>query len=97
MNTGAILNRINFGMTVASGRLPGASPFGFRDADILRTAQAELQVEGVVAALLGGDVSAETRAVFVSGENPLLKGQPGLCGLPLLVGLTLGSPEFQRR
>lgn len=141
MNTGAILNRINFGMVVAANRVPGVSPVGFKDADILQTATRELQVDGVIAALLGGDASADTRAVLVNGENPLAKdlppfpdpadpamGQPPagrggrtggraggppampgsggrgmsaqlppLRGLPLVVGLALGSPEFQRR
>lgn len=148
MNTGAILNRINFGMTIAAGRLPGASPMGFKDSDILQTATRELQADGVIAALLGGDASPETRAVLISGENPLAKdplaapdpnmitgmtpppggrggrggragapliggaagGPPGragggpgfqqlpaMRGLQLVVGLALGSPEFQRR
>jgi uncharacterized protein (DUF1800 family) len=133
MNTGAILNRINFGMLVAAGRVPGASPLGFKDADALQTATRELQVDGVISALLGGDVSPETRAVLVSGENPLAQSPaaggaganpgmggggrgtggrqgtgggggrggaaplPPLRGLPLVVGLALGSPEFQRR
>lgn len=140
MNTGAILNRINFGMFVAAGRLPGVSPSGFADADILRTATTALQVDGVIDALLGGDVSADTRALLISGENPLARadgpadpaagmqppagrggragrgggaappgaGPPGgggrgfgnlpqLRSLPLVVGLALGSPEFQRR
>ena len=140
MNTGAILNRINFGMFVAAGRLQGVTPFGFADADILRTATTPLQVDGVIDALLGGDVSADTRALLISGENPLARadvpadpapgmqppagrggragrgggaappaaGPPGgggrgfgnlpqLRSLPLVVGLALGSPEFQRR
>lgn len=135
MNTGAILTRINFGMVVAAGRLPGASPVGFKDADILQTAARDLQVDGVIAAILGGDASPDTRAILMTGENPLAKaadstanapmapaggrggrggrggappapapgvarpfGQlPPLRGLPLIVGLALGSPEFQRR
>lgn len=121
MNTGAILNRINFGMVVAAGRLPGATSFDVPGGDSLRRAPLDQQVDGVVRAVLGGDVSPETRAVLVSGENPLAKpagadaptggdadpmGPPGrrglgrlpqLRGLPLVVGLALGSPEFQRR
>jgi hypothetical protein len=84
--------------------------------------------------MLGGQVSAETRQVLMSGENPMLEkktatdvngmaiidstppGQmrqdfprgrgaqpPGfgrqvnLQGLPQVIGLALGAPEFQRR
>ncbi|MCC7195718.1 MAG: DUF1800 domain-containing protein [Gemmatimonadaceae bacterium] len=115
MNTGAILNRINFGMLVASGRLPGVSPMGIPGSDSLPRAPVDQQVDGVVRAILGGDASPETRAVLLSGENPLAKrpaadagaagtqgargqGQlPQPRGFPLIVGLALGSPEFQRR
>ena len=131
MNTGAILNRINFGIAVAANRLPGASVMAWPGADALRNAPLDQQVEGVVHAFLGGDVSRETRAILTSGENPmarlatnepmpamtpppppmpgdgppdpataaqrLLMRLPPLKGLPQIVGLAIGSPEFQRR
>lgn len=105
MNTGAILNRINFGLSVAGGRVPGVRAERWAPAAELRNAPRERQVDGVVAALLGGDVSPDTRRVLLSGENPLLEraardSMPRggrLDGLPLIVGLALGSPEFQRR
>ncbi len=150
MNTGAILNRINFGTLVASNRLPGVSPVGWPGAEALGNMPRDSQVDGVIAALLGGEASPDTRAILVSGENPLFKsgaaadttaeaprttvvpdpsrglmspragaqggrapgpgqGPPGplgnlgfgrlpeLKGLPLLVGLAIGSPDFQRR
>jgi uncharacterized protein (DUF1800 family) len=156
MNTGAILNRINFGMAAAAGRLPGISVRRLPGLDSVRTAPREKQVEAVVANLLNGMVSPDTRAVLVSGEHPMLanagkagvpdvvaesevvaartadadmtaSGQemgtaanprrpnqnadgrraamqgrpignlPHLTGLPQIVGLALGSPEFQRR
>ena len=156
MNTGAILNRINFGTLVAANRLPGASATNWAGAENLRDAPLDKQVDGVIAAFLSGEASPDTRAILMSGENPFLKtaaamdttggaakmavpdpdppmmmperrppapgapgqrppgpgqGTPGagpfaalgfgrlpeLKGLPLLVGLAIGSPEFQRR
>jgi uncharacterized protein (DUF1800 family) len=157
MNTGAILNRINFGTLVAANRLPGASATNWAGAGNLRDAPLDKQVDGVIAAFLSGEASRDTRAILMSGENPFLKiaaaedttggaaakmvvpdadplmmvperrppapavpgqrppgpgqGPPGagplvalgfgrlpeLKGLPLLVGLAIGSPEFQRR
>ena len=140
LGTGAILNRINFGLVAASGRLPGANPLTFPGGDVVRTAPREAQVNAVVNAFLGGDVSPVMRAVLVTGKNPLLDspaardttsimtqpitepmmppamasgappgarqppraqqafGQlPPLKGLAQVVGLALGSPEFQRR
>jgi uncharacterized protein (DUF1800 family) len=149
MNTGAILNRINFGMAVAAGRLPGVSIRSLPALDTVRSAPRDRQVEVVVTTILNGMVSPDTRAVLMSGDHPLLangaggsaiqdmspaeamsgtemSGQemtdntgrvrpnqnvggkraalqgrgfaniPQLTGLPQIVGLALGSPEFQR-
>jgi hypothetical protein len=156
MNTGAILNRINFGMAAAAGRLPGINVRRLPALDSVRAAPREKQVDVVVANLLNGMVSPDTRAVLVSGEHPMLASTgeagvpdvaaasevaaartsesdmttasgemgstanarranqnaggrraalqgrpignlPQLTGLPQIVGLALGSPEFQRR
>jgi len=155
MNTGAILNRINFGMAAAAGRLPGINVRRLPALDSVRTAPRDKQVDVVVSNLLNGMVSPDTRAVLVSGEHPMLAtaaktgvpdvaaasevadattagsemtaageemrnanpGRPNqnaggrraalqgrpignlpqLTGLQQIVGLALGSPEFQRR
>ena len=146
MNTGAILNRINFGLAVAAGRVPGASLATWPSAVSLRGVSRQEQVDGVIKAILGGQSSPETRSILLSGENPLLdklgrsdstgmamsdslstddmmapprvrpaggvvpkNGRPRanaataltrpvqLEGLAQVVGLALGSPEFQRR
>ena len=120
MNTGAILNRINFGMAVAAGRVPGANVRGLPALDTLETAPREKQVDAVVATVLNGMVSPDTRAVLLSGEHPMLANGaaengiqnmaaadvttrrgglgniPQLTGVTQIVGLALGSPEFQR-
>jgi uncharacterized protein (DUF1800 family) len=145
MNTGAILNRINFGLSLAAGQVPGAQLANWPDYSTLSTQPRAQQVDAVVKSMLGGQVSAETRQVLMSGENPMLsandvngmvdssamsmgggrggrgkagqqvkpdgKGFPrgpaaqipgfgrpvNLQGLPQVVGLALGAPEFQRR
>ena len=160
MNTGAILNRINFGMAAAAGRLPGVNMNAIPSLNAARGASRDAQVDAVVATLLNGMVSPDTRAVLVTGEHPMLSrgsgvvpdvasasaeatsetqmdgamsemdasgaaqagagrnarrpnqnpgarrgaaqgrvvgNLPPLSGLPQIVGLALGSPEFQRR
>ncbi|HEX3866114.1 MAG TPA: DUF1800 domain-containing protein [Gemmatimonadaceae bacterium] len=104
MNSGAILNRINFGVRVAAGQLPGVRVASWPPAARLRQLPVDGQVNGVIDELLGGDVSAETRSILRTGENPVLvagpspkNAPPQLTGLPSLVALALGSPEFQRR
>jgi len=71
MNAGAILNRINFGLTLAAGRLPGASVAQWPEAERLRGASREQQVDAVIAGMLGGHVSPDTRSILLNGENPL--------------------------
>ena len=156
MNTGAILNRINFGMAAAAGRLPGINVRRLPALDSVRAAPRDKQVDVVVSNLLNGMVSPDTRAVLVSGAHPMLANAgktgvpdvaaasevvaartaesdmtaaseemgstanprrpnqnaggrraalegrpvgnlPQLTGLQQIVGLALGSPEFQRR
>jgi hypothetical protein len=150
INTGAILNRINFGMALASGGVPGVTVRKWPLYATLDTMSRDRQVDGVVRALLGGDVSTDMRAILLSGDHPMLEqakaaatdtsalttggammaaappaggvvgstmvtrdpgtrlargmgpavrfnGAGSPQGLPQIIGLAIGSPEFQRR
>ena len=85
--------------------LPGARATAFPGAEPLRSASRDAQVDGVISVFLGGRVSPETREILLTGRNPLQSGNatddereiPPLQGLAQLVGLAIGSPEFQRR
>ncbi|CAN5201674.1 DUF1800 domain-containing protein [soil metagenome] len=72
MNSGAILNRINFGVTVAAGRLPGAALAQWSEAEQLKGATRDQQVDAVIQAFFGGQASPDTRQILLSGENPLV-------------------------
>jgi hypothetical protein len=72
MNTGAILNRINFGLSLAGGQVPGARLASWPQYETVRTLPRAQQVDSVVKSMLGGQVSAETRQVLMSGSNPML-------------------------
>jgi Uncharacterized protein conserved in bacteria len=72
MNTGAILNRINFGLSLAAGQVPEARLSAWPQYDAVRSLPRSQQVDSVVKAMLGGQVSAETREVLMSGSNPML-------------------------
>jgi hypothetical protein len=73
MNTGAILNRINFGMAAASGRVPGVRLGQWPAAKTLASLPREQQVDGVIRELFGGAVSTDTRQVLLTGTNPFLQ------------------------
>jgi uncharacterized protein (DUF1800 family) len=74
INSGAILNRINFGLILAGGALPSARPEGWVRYEELRVAPRAAQVDGVIAGVLGGEASVETRKILDDGANPMLNG-----------------------
>jgi uncharacterized protein (DUF1800 family) len=71
MNAGAILNRINFGLALAAGRVPGAGVAQWPEASRLLGAPRAQQVDAVISAFLGGQASPDTRDILIRGENPL--------------------------
>lgn len=102
LNTGSILSRINFGIQVASGQLPGASTKTWPAAATLMNEPRAVQVDSIAAILFGGDISPQTRRILDEGNNPIAaapaKRDPAAANqLTQLVGLALGAPEFQRR
>ena len=94
MNSGAILNRINFGAALAAGRLPNASVKQWSEAERLSSAPRDEQVDAVVDAFLGGHVSPDTRQILMDGENPLAKK---LSASADTTGATMIDPSMQPR
>ncbi|MDQ6829568.1 MAG: DUF1800 domain-containing protein [Gemmatimonadota bacterium] len=72
MNTGAILDRINFGLNAGLGRIPGVSLDRWSPSWTLAYAPLATQVDGVIAALLDGEASPDTRSILITGQNPLV-------------------------
>jgi uncharacterized protein (DUF1800 family) len=98
INTGAILGRINFGLAVAADRIPGANVERWPVAVQLAAVPRDAQVDGVIAALLGGDASPDTRRILLSGNHPFVpETQAERHDFAQIVGLAIGAPEFQRR
>jgi uncharacterized protein (DUF1800 family) len=85
VNTGGLLERMNFGLALASNRIPGTSV----NLSKLSTDQSKVMDE-YLRTLLGGEVSAATREALLKQldqSDPVTK----------VVGLILGTPEFQRQ
>ena len=90
ISSGALLARINFSIALAANRVSGTK-VGLEP----ESADPEL-VDKLSVALVGGDLSDETRATIVSrleSEEVVPKDK----NATLVAGLILGSPEFQRQ
>jgi uncharacterized protein (DUF1800 family) len=103
VNTGALLNRLNFSLALAGNRLPGvhvdaATLFGGA-----QPADSNAALDKAIDVLLGGQVSPETRRTLeahlsdpqilqASLDDPIREINRGV-----VAGLVLGAPEFQRR
>ena len=103
VNTGALLNRLNFALSIAADHLPGAKvelgPVFGEDA----TSDPEMALSRSIDLFLDGQIDWSTRQTLearlgdpqilqASLDDPVKQVNEGL-----LAGLVLGTPEFQRR
>lgn len=107
VNSAALLNRMNFGLALASGRMRG---LGVNKDAVLKDAPPPADADAAVAmvsnALLFGDISQQTRdSIRKQLDDPALNprgktaesARVSDANLGIIAGLVLGSPEFQRR
>jgi uncharacterized protein (DUF1800 family) len=102
VNTGALLNRLNFALTLAGDRMAGASV----DLKTLlgedATTDPSVALERSIHIFLGGEIADSTRTTLEARlsdpqilqaklDDPVKKVNEGL-----IAGLVLGAPEFQR-
>ena len=81
VNTGALLNRMNFALSLTEGRLGGGRQINGSPA-----AAPPQNGESLIALSLAGDISTATRETVAKATTPAQAG-----------ALVLGSPEFQKR
>lgn len=104
VNSAALLDRMNFGLALATNRLPGTS---FNLAQLLATEsgvdtdpyQVQLKLEQT---LILGDISKQTHQtieehISVPQAAARLQDPPLPANVNVIAGLLLGSPEFQRK
>jgi uncharacterized protein (DUF1800 family) len=103
VNTGALLNRLNFSLALAGNRLPGVRVDTAALLGATQPADSAATLEKAIEVLLGGQVSPETRRtletrlsdpqiVQATLDDPIRQINHGV-----VTGLVLGAPEFQRR
>lgn len=93
ISAGGLVNRINFGLALTSGRIPGVSVTlpspGARPAETL---------ERVSAAVLGRPLTEQTRATVLQALAAREEdGEVRALAPSQVAGLLLGSPEFQHQ
>jgi uncharacterized protein (DUF1800 family) len=81
VNTGALLNRMNFAVALTSGRMRGGRVQAAPAPD-----RVDITADLISTAVMANDVSAATAATVAKATN-----------VPQAVALLLGSPEFQKR
>jgi uncharacterized protein (DUF1800 family) len=102
VNAGSLLARMNFALALTQRRLPGVtldlSPLA------VDRAAPEATLDRLLASLLHGEPSAQTRSVLTAQlANPEIHRQtaddrgPADTDVEKLAALVIGSPEFQRR
>jgi uncharacterized protein (DUF1800 family) len=103
VNTGSLLNRLNFSLALTSNRLRGAqvdvdSLFGWE-----MGVDPHATLNRAIQAFLGGHASQETRDTLEKQmDDPMilqatLDDKVKEVNVGMIAGLVLGSPEFQRR
>jgi uncharacterized protein (DUF1800 family) len=108
VNTGALLSRLNFALTLATNKVRGTT------VDVLSRLGGDVgddparAMDRAVDVFLGGQISPASRATLQKdssdpqvlnaklGESPR-PGPPQKMDIGVMTGLVLGTPEFQRR
>lgn len=103
VNTGALLNRLNYSLALTGNRLPGVHT-DVRDVlGIEPSAQPSAVLDQAIAILLSGEASQQTRETLEKQMHDPRVLQASLddpvthVNEAMIAGLVLGAPEFQRR
>jgi hypothetical protein len=98
VNAGALLERMNFALALSGNRIPGTRVSLQNLTQGVNTTQTSQVVDHYIKLLLRGQVSPQTRATI---DRSLGERQMAMVGgradVAKVVGLILGSPEFQRQ
>ena len=89
VNTGALLERMNFGLALAGNRIPGTRV----DLTKLTVQDKSKLIDESLKLLVAGDISAGTRETLMKQINAANATESAA----QVVGMILGTPEFQRQ
>ncbi|MEP7131563.1 MAG: DUF1800 domain-containing protein [Acidobacteriota bacterium] len=100
VNTGSLVSRLNFALMLSANKLPGTSVDVARLIPAAEAADPARSLDALARILVAGDLTSATRATIsrqleartASADDPTANTQ-----IPLIAGLILGSPEFQKQ
>lgn len=101
VNSGSLVARLNFSLELVSGRMPGTK-VALKTLATPAEPTEHAWVDALAQALLGAPPSEETRATILDAlskraEAASAVGEKRPVDVPLIAGLLLGSPEFQKQ
>jgi uncharacterized protein (DUF1800 family) len=94
VNTGALLERMNFALALSSNRVAGSRVNFAAD---LKAAQPSAVADYFIKTILHGNVSPQTRATLDKTLKDASLASNNGTDVAKIAGLILGSPEFQRQ
>jgi len=103
VNSSALLDRMNFALALAAGKLKGVAVDPERLISATTPSDSQQALAALESSLLAGDVSQQTHQVISARlQDPKISRRklddpPRPPNLAMIEGLLLGSPEFQRR
>ncbi|MDO8479697.1 MAG: DUF1800 domain-containing protein [Candidatus Rokubacteria bacterium] len=104
VNTGALLNRMNFALGLTANRVPGVRVDLSRAVGSADRRKPEQVLDALLRSVLQGQVTSQTRSVLAAQlDDPEVTRAtrddrgPADTDVEKLAALVLGSPEFQRR
>jgi uncharacterized protein (DUF1800 family) len=98
MNAGALMNRVNLGARVAGNQFPNVTVAKWLAEQPSFDRRPEHIVDSVIDALLAGDASEATREALLAVRQPPNPNAQQLNSyIGSLVGVVIGSADFQRR
>jgi uncharacterized protein (DUF1800 family) len=104
VNTGALLNRMNFALGLTANRVPGVRVDLSRAVGSADRRKPEQVLDALLRAVLQGQATSQTRSVLAAQlDDPEITRAtrddrgPADTDVEKLAALVLGSPEFQRR
>lgn len=94
VNTGALLDRMNFAIALSSNKIPGTRVDFPSD---LRNRSPKEVAEYFVNSILRGNITPQTRATINKTLSEQQMAMNNQTDVAKIAGLVLGSPEFQRQ